>query len=133
MAEQPWYFGDMERREAEEKLVNTDTGTFLVRRSNHHDQFVISIRCQGVEVLRMTRPFSVRSSAKHIKIYREEHVFYLHDGKMFNSIVVSISHFDSEQPVAAANRFEVILETLNLYTALQTRNLTKNNVTSENF
>ncbi|KAH7697649.1 variant SH3 domain-containing protein, partial [Aphelenchoides avenae] len=73
MAEQPWYFGDMERREAEEKLVNTDTGTFLVRRSNHHDQFVISI--------------SVRSSAKHIKIYREEHVFYLHDGKMFNSIV----------------------------------------------
>jgi len=81
LAQQPWYFGELGRTQAQQLLERTDDGTFIVRHSSHQQQFVISLMYER--------------KAKHMKIEvcEQSRQFYLHEGRRFDSILELVNFY----------------------------------------
>ncbi|KAI6222404.1 hypothetical protein M3Y99_01504800 [Aphelenchoides fujianensis] len=77
----PWYFGPMERSDANQTLDETEDGTFLVRHSVAANQYALSVVYHG-------RP-------KHIIIGLMAGVpqYYLHGAKLFDTIPELVKYY----------------------------------------
>uniref|UniRef100_A0A8C9YTN3 Tyrosine-protein kinase n=1 Tax=Sander lucioperca TaxID=283035 RepID=A0A8C9YTN3_SANLU len=80
---QPWYFGTMNRHEAQSHLLGSgnDNGAFLVRRSAKDDiGYVLSLRSS--------------SRVKHFKVLKaDERNFYVEHGLHFTSLIDLVEHY----------------------------------------
>lgn len=76
-----WYWGAISREMASEKLNQTKDGTFLVRESQNHGEYTLTLRKDG--------------SNKLIKIYQKNGQCGFTDSTLFPSLFELVDHFSS--------------------------------------
>ncbi|KAI1724562.1 rhoGEF domain-containing protein [Ditylenchus destructor] len=106
ITQQPWYFSELGREQANQLLESTESGTFIVRHSVQQQQFVISLRYDG--------------KAKHMKIEYDNITqnYYLHDGRLFTNILDLINFYRSNSLSEAFNNLDTTLRATLLRTNL---------------
>ncbi|XP_051280271.1 protein-tyrosine kinase 6b [Dicentrarchus labrax] len=79
---QPWYFGTMNRFEAQSHLLGpgNDRGAFLIRHSEKDNVgYVLSVRSLN--------------RVKHFKIHGDENIFYVEHNHQFSSLIDLVEHY----------------------------------------